>query len=487
MTELQILQAKTLAKTIFFTRYHFKHRFNKKFVLNWHHELIAEHLDKVFSGEIKRLAIRIAPRYGKTELAVKNFIAKGLAYNPASKFIHLSYSGDLALDNSEEIRDFIQETEFKRLYPWVEIDKASTAKKKWYTTAGGGIYATATGGQITGFGAGEMDNFEDTEELENELNELPEVFTKFAGAIVIDDPLKPDDADSDVKRERINERFENTIRSRTNSRNTPIIIIGQAVHERDLIGYVMETEPDEWTLLTLPAISQDEDGNDVALWEFKHTLKELYKLRDNSVRTFDSQYMQDPKDLLGLLLPIQKLKFGFFNAIPSASLCFVDPADKGGDKLSAIFIKIYFDNSKLIAFVHDVVHNTDGIEAGSNRIIDRINEHAVDEIFIESNGIGLALILEVKKKMNVNAKLTPITSTDPKEVRILSGFEAVEKYFIFDEKYKENKEYISYMTDLTKYKRDGQNLHKADAMDVTTFAANMLKIRYRAVLYPGAK
>ena len=152
MTELDIVRAKTLAETMFFTRYHFKHRFRKKFVTNWHHELIAEHLDKVFSGEIKRLAIRIAPRYGKTELAVKNFIAKGLAYNPGSKFIHLSYSGDLALDNSEQIREFIQEEEYRRLYPWVEIDQASTAKKKWYTTAGGGVYATATGGQITGDG-----------------------------------------------------------------------------------------------------------------------------------------------------------------------------------------------------------------------------------------------------------------------------------------------------------------------------------------------
>src|SRR5690606_37764983 len=156
-----VVRLRTLSSSLYFTRYHFKHRNNRKFVVNWHHEKICDALDKVFSGEIKRLLIRIAPRYGKTELAVKNMMAMGLAINPASKFIHLSYSDDLALDNSEEVRDFVQTEEYQRLYPYVKIDKSSTAKKKWYTTEGGGVYATSTGGQITGFGAGEVDELED--------------------------------------------------------------------------------------------------------------------------------------------------------------------------------------------------------------------------------------------------------------------------------------------------------------------------------------
>ena len=157
MTQQEVLQNKLISDTLFFTRYFFKVRFKRKFVVSSHHEIICNALNDVLNGKIKRLAISIAPRYGKTELAVKNFIAAGLAINPSSKFIHLSYSQSLALDNSEECRDFIQEKEYKDIFPYVKMDKSSTAKNKWYTSEGGGVYATATGGQITGFGAGEVD------------------------------------------------------------------------------------------------------------------------------------------------------------------------------------------------------------------------------------------------------------------------------------------------------------------------------------------
>lgn len=66
-----------------FTRYMFKHKTGMRFIVGDHHRKICEALDKVVRGEIKRLIINIAPRYGKTELVSKNFIAYGLALNPA--------------------------------------------------------------------------------------------------------------------------------------------------------------------------------------------------------------------------------------------------------------------------------------------------------------------------------------------------------------------------------------------------------------------
>ena len=99
------------------------------------------------------------------------------------------------------------------------------------------MYAVSTQGQVTGFGAGLVDeedadsmNYEDLT-FDKELNEILGLIGAkeniFNGAILIDDPMKPEDAESDVVRERINTRFENTIRNRVNSRNTPIIIIMQ--------------------------------------------------------------------------------------------------------------------------------------------------------------------------------------------------------------------------------------------------------------------
>ena len=114
-----------------FTRYMFKHKTGMRFIVGDHHRKICEALDKVVRGEIKRLIINIAPRYGKTELVSKNFIAYGLALNPRSKFIHLSYSDDLVLDNSKEINETVQSDYYQRLFPEVVVE-SKNAKKVVY-------------------------------------------------------------------------------------------------------------------------------------------------------------------------------------------------------------------------------------------------------------------------------------------------------------------------------------------------------------------
>mgnify|MGYP006938597999 CR=1 FL=1 len=57
----------------------------------------------------------------------------------------------------------------------------------------------------------------------------------------------------------------------------------QRLDEDDLCGYLQRLEPDEWTVLSLPVIETGEDGKEHALWEFKHTLQELYNLREKNV------------------------------------------------------------------------------------------------------------------------------------------------------------------------------------------------------------
>lgn len=94
-TQQDILRAWTTKSTLNFTRYFFKVMQRKKFVIGEHHRKVCDALDRVLRGETRRLIINIAPRFGKTELAVKQFIAEGLAVNPSARFIHLSYSETL--------------------------------------------------------------------------------------------------------------------------------------------------------------------------------------------------------------------------------------------------------------------------------------------------------------------------------------------------------------------------------------------------------
>ena len=194
------------------------------------------------------------------------YISWTLANNPKARFIHLSYSDALALDNSSLTREYIQSDSYQRLWQ-LQLKKDSQSQKKWYTIQGGGVYATASGGAITGFGAGN------------------------GGAIIIDDPLKPDDAISDVKRKFINNRYNTTIRSRVNDREVPIIVIMQRLHEDDLSGFLLDGNSGEkWHHLKLAAI----DKKNKPLWSSKHSFKELENIRQADRYTFAGQYMQEP-------------------------------------------------------------------------------------------------------------------------------------------------------------------------------------------------
>lgn len=271
--EDKVLKLKCENDLLFYARYIYKEVHGRNFIVSKHFVTISDYLTKVYNLEVTRLIINIPPRYGKTELAIKIFVSWCLAKSSSSKFIHLSYSDALALDNSAQTKEYIQSDAFQRLWG-MDLKRDAQSKGKWFNEFGGGMYATASGGAITGFGAGSTT-----------------VTNGFGGAIIIDDPLKPDDSFSEVKRTTVNDRYNNTIRSRVNSRETPIILIMQRLHEEDLSGYLLDGGSGEkWEHLCLPAI--DEDNN--ALWEQKHTFKELEQIRQANRYTFAGQYMQTP-------------------------------------------------------------------------------------------------------------------------------------------------------------------------------------------------
>lgn len=270
--EQKVIKYKAENELLFFARYLYKENTKRTFQVSPHFITIAKTLEKVANNEINRLIINIPPRYGKTELAVKMFIAWSLAKNPQSKFIHLSYSDSLALDNSSQTKEYIESEAFQFIWQ-MKLKKDAQSKSKWFNDFGGGVYATASGGAITGFGAGVAESNE------------------FSGAIIIDDPLKPDDAFSEVKRNFVNQRYNNTIRSRVNDRKTPIIVIMQRLHEEDLSGYLLAGGSGEkWHHLCLPAL----DENNNPLYPEKHTFEELEAIRQANRYTFAGQYMQKP-------------------------------------------------------------------------------------------------------------------------------------------------------------------------------------------------
>lgn len=482
---------------LFFTRYFFKQNHKRKFVVGDHHIRICEALERVLRGECKRLIINIAPRYGKTELAVKNFIAHGLALNPSAKFIHLSYSDTLALDNSEEVKDLIQEDFYQQLFPNVQIKKDSKAKKKWYTSEGGGVYATAAAGQVTGFGAGQVD--EEEEEEDEDLNEFLDGIReesekvdpitqkqKFGGAIIIDDPIKPEDADSEVIREKVNQRFDSTIRNRVNSRNTPIIVIMQRLHPVDLSGYLMrDEESDQWEVISLPCLYADAHGEQKALWPFKHTVPELKAMQKANELVFDRQYLQDPTSKKGKLFPDDQLHFYNPATVDLSKMVefkagAIDPADEGGDDLS--FPIGYLVGNKI--YVPDIIYNNDGMDINEPACIELIVGNKLDYVTVESNSAWSLFTRSVREKVQdryEDCEIRSIKNTVNKHSRIWAESAFIKNHFIFRSDYRDHPQYYKFMKNLFDYNKsqEGTNKNKHDdAPDSLALLANYFKANF---------
>lgn len=273
----------------FFARWMFLTRKGFKWMRAPHHKLICDALMRVFRGECKRLIINIPPRYSKTEL-VLNWIAWCLGRVPDSEFILTSYAGGLATNNAWVARELIQHEAYREIFPETQLRADSTAKGEWRTTANGIVYAAGAGGTITGYGAGKHRE-------------------GFGGAIIIDDPHKPDEATSDVMRQNVLDWFQNTLESRKNDpTNTPIILIMQRVHEKDLAGWLLNGgNGEEWEHIALDAICERADdplGRELGapLWPEKHSTEMLEKMKSANGYVFSAQYQQRPSPLGGGLL-----------------------------------------------------------------------------------------------------------------------------------------------------------------------------------------
>lgn len=287
--EQHLLREQLEQDPMLFMRYFFKQRMGSKMIVNDHHVAIMSALQRVLNGEINRLIINISPGYSKTELCTINMMAYGLAINPKAKFLHLSYSHSLALLNSSTSRAIIKSPAFQAMWP-IELKDDADSKAMWWTEQGGGVYATSSAGQVTGFRAGHMQE-------------------GFTGALIIDDPVKPDDAYSEVMRSGVNNRYNETIASRLAIESVPIIVIMQRIHWDDLSGYLLRGGSGEkWHHLNLPVIINNNEPYpaeythgipiehglpDGWLWPIKHGPEQEVALKSHR-RKFWAQYMQKP-------------------------------------------------------------------------------------------------------------------------------------------------------------------------------------------------
>ena len=200
-----------------------------------------------------------------------HFLAWCHAIYPDSNSLYVSYNLDLAMKQTGTIKHLMTMTQYKNLFN-IALSDDVRSKANFETTRGGSVYAAGAGGTITGRGAG-----------------VRGIDNRFSGAIIIDDIHKPDEVLSDSIRNGVIEWYYNTMISRVNNATTPIIFIGQRVHENDLAGHLIEAGG--WEILSLPAL----DSKDHALHPDLHTVPMLKDIEKKNPYVFASQYQQNPQ------------------------------------------------------------------------------------------------------------------------------------------------------------------------------------------------
>ena len=212
----------------------FQERTGLKFYESWHHRVIFDTVQKLLDGLITRLIINCPPGFSKTELLVVLLLAYTYVINPRAKNLHLSYSADLALENSRKVKEIVSSDLFQAFWPGkTRVD--SGAKHRWVTTNNGQLAARSMGGQVTGNRAGRLE-------------------PGFQGIGVVDDPIKPEDIVSSAIRNKINRRFPDTVQSRLARPDTPMILIMQRLGDDDPTAFLCRGGTGEkWHHLIIPA------------------------------------------------------------------------------------------------------------------------------------------------------------------------------------------------------------------------------------------
>jgi len=239
-----------------------------------HYVSISRALTKCARLETTALVIGVPPGYGKSVM-LSMWTAWCLSRYPDSQFLYISYGHELAAKHTAFIKLIVSSSAYYELFG-VKIRQDSRAKDFFQTDQGGCIKAYGSQGAITGQDAGMP---------------LPPGEKRFTGALILDDPTKPDEVHSDSIRGSVLRNWLETIEQRPRSPAVPVICIAQRLHEDDLPAYLMsDKEVRKFETLILPAL--DASGN--ALYPEVHDKAALLRMESLQKYVFASQFQQNP-------------------------------------------------------------------------------------------------------------------------------------------------------------------------------------------------
>ncbi len=428
-----------------------KHMDPKFFTENKPHlKIIADAFQGVADGKIKKLAVSLPPRAGKSYIT-SLWCAWMQGKNPKDSIMRNSYAADLAYTFSYDIREMIQKEKYLEVFPNVKLKGDRKAIDDWALTTSerSAYFCAGVGGPITGKGC------------------------NIAG--ILDDPIKNiEEAMSETIIEKVWKWYTSTHLSRFET-GCPEIHIATRWSKKDPIGRLTDPNSEFYdpTFTTIVVSALDEKG--CSFCEEVKTTKEYHsmkKITDDFI--WEAEFMQNPIESKGLLFPIEELRrFSLkdLKGLPDAKAAFTDTADKGADFLcTPIGYKYDAD-----IYIVDVVYTQDGVEITEPIVAEKCIKHNLDLMKIEANNGGESFSRNVRKILKDNGCQTYLQTeqqTQNKETRILMKAGYIKENFIFRDDYEPGSDYDKYMRALTSYVKLGKNAHD-DAPDATTGLAEI--------------
>jgi predicted phage terminase large subunit-like protein len=361
-----------------------------------HIRLLADLLERVERGELKKLMINIPVRHGKSTIASQAFPAWYLGRHPERDVIVASHSEDLAVRNSRVAKSLTQDQRWP--FPDVRLASDSTSVQRWNTTARGGCYAIGVGGAVTGRGA---------------------------NLLIVDDALH--DGLSEAECASAWRWYSEVVVPRLEPGGATIMI-GARFSEQDLCGQILASEDGKnWTVVNLPAIAEDRDplgrAPGEALWPERFSLAELEERRVSmGSRAFESQFQQRPVPAGGAMFKHDWFSNRYAGGLPRRQIV----ENTGAEFMPGVFMEtvtrdaplhkilavdcasktgIHNDYSALVTiasdeidfFVVDVVRERLEFTDLVRRVIEVHKRFGHDAIYVEDASSGIQVVQELRR------------------------------------------------------------------------------------------
>ena len=239
-----------------------------------HHRVLANLLMDIAEGKESRICVNIPPRHGKSQLVSIYFPAWFLGKYPDKKVLMVSHTTDLAVDFGRKVRNLIDRSEYKQIFPTVSLAADNKSAGRWNTNAGGEYYACGVGSALAGRGA---------------------------DLLLVDDPHNEQDiinGNYDVF-DRAYEWFTYGARTRLMP-GGKVAIVQTRWHMDDLTGRVVRDmtqneEADQYEVVEFPAIFNEGTPEERALWPEWMPLPALRQTKASMpLFQWNAQYQQNP-------------------------------------------------------------------------------------------------------------------------------------------------------------------------------------------------